>query len=201
MRVPLEICSAPQRGKMVVRLLGAARGVITHWGKGRSYPCPGEESCRTHLQSVWKGYAPAQRWFQADGLWRPVVFEMTEALVEVCGTEDLRGKVLAVHRQKTKYGKFQVSADELIPADPMMIPAAFCVVSAVERLYRTKAIAWDIPAGLFLRETAECSMDAPPVEKIAPKPDTIPISQKSALEEFKKKIAEADEKERKKNQA
>ena len=43
------------------------------------------------------------------------------------------------------------------------LPQPFDIVPVIERLYGTRAIAWDVPVDLFLPSTAEVSTDAPPV--------------------------------------
>lgn len=186
MRVPLEIFSVPEKGKATVRFLAGPRGILTHWKKPPSRACPGEEDCRDHERPVWKGYAPVQLWVQSEKHWTPVVLEMTEGLVEVIGTEDLRGKCFSVYRVQTKFGKQACSAKELEGFNSGDLPGPFDVVPPVERLYRTKFIAWDIPAGLFLRTVAEISLDPAPKNPPSPPPQRIVGPEFSFAENFRK---------------
>lgn len=162
MRVPLSIVAVPKQGKLIVRFLCSPRGILTHWVKGRTTPCPGDEQCQRHDYPIWKGYAASQVWVKAEHFWRPAVFEMTISLVETVGSQDLRGKCYSVQRLKTEYGKKACSGLEIDAGDLGRLPPPFDVEAAVQRLYRTRAILWDIAPDLYLRDTAETSQGDEP---------------------------------------
>lgn len=182
----LEVCAVPENGKIYVRFLEAPRGIVTHWRKRKSYACPGEEKCHAHEFGIWKGYAPAQVWSVLKKVWLPVVLEVTEGLQSILGPRHIRGSYWELYREKTRYGKHTVAGKSLDIFEACDLPGAFCVEKTVERLYRTNAIAWDIPPVDFLRETAESAEGPCPVPIDTPLSKSVNTETRSARDAFQR---------------
>jgi len=197
MQVPLSIFSVPKTGRATVRFLGNPRGILTHFKKPPSRACPGPEMCKDHFFPQWKGYAPVQLWVSEQKHWKPVVLEMTEGLVEVIGHENLRGRCFRVDRQKNDFAGQVCRGVELDGYSPDQLPAPFDVVSAVERMYGTFQIEWDVSPQMFLRSVAEISTDGPPSKDAGEVQSDAERDRLAAIYESRRKKAEESREKRK----
>lgn len=102
---PVRVFSAPPKPPTHVLFLGRLQGCITHWTKKgqrwRSVYCPGAAECPTAIHragTMFKAYAPAEVWIEAEQVWRPCVFESTANFEHYLRGRSLRGEVWIVHR-------------------------------------------------------------------------------------------------------
>lgn len=137
---------------------GPILGLITHWLKGSSQRCFGDTClpCRSNMDKVWKGYAPAIFYVKAEKHWLPTVLEVSESL-----ELDLRGivrrgqewhltRALAGRKRKPPtIGRWirQLHADSL--------PPAFPTDQAVRVVYHDNLIETDVPSPLAARSMVE----------------------------------------------
>lgn len=97
----VQLFESPPNVPQTVRFLGPYLGAIFHWHANRSWPCPGPAECPNTIhraRSVWKGFAPAERWCETSRLWFPGVQGVTEALEELLRGRTLRGEVWLLTR-------------------------------------------------------------------------------------------------------
>jgi hypothetical protein len=162
----VSLLSVPKAGTATVRLLGHARGILTHWAKKRPLACPGPVLCPSvvhRLSTVWKGYAPAELWREAPFRdWMPCVLEITERLWELMHGHALRGEVWELFRAAGDHGRVEVSGRLLDLLDPRGLRADVQVEPVVCRVYRTTEIAWDVGPVLPARQLLLPVTDAPP---------------------------------------
>lgn len=87
----LSVLRVAENSKEQILVLadGPVKGFITHFTKGQSQACRGEEcGCQSSMvNSLWKGYHPVMRFDRQGNCWIPTVLEVTEAL-----ELDFRGK-------------------------------------------------------------------------------------------------------------
>jgi hypothetical protein len=168
MSVAIELMAVPKYGPIVLRLIGAPRYILTHYGKKKGWPCPGEDLCPAHDRPILKGYAPALAWNSERGAWMPVVHELTEAAIELVGPEPLLGVCWEFQRLNVGKKVRQVTG-HLLESEPLSeVVDAWDVVPIVERLYRTDRIAWDVSPALYARVTGPVVMGSAPPIKSSP---------------------------------
>lgn len=80
----LEVHRVRPGAKEFFRLVSPwADGLFTHWIRGRSEYCPGQNLCpgaHHSKERVWKGYSFGHLWLPALKKWKPAILEVTEAL-------------------------------------------------------------------------------------------------------------------------
>lgn len=191
MSVVLEMVSTPKKGSLIVRFLGNPRSLLTHQVKGKPRVCPGELTCKNHEYGTWKGYAPSQFWDVTRKVWIPCVFEITQCAAEVIGTTGLRGTCYVFKRVPRRWGSNQVGVEKLTEYSADNLAGAFDVEAVVERVFKTREIAWDVPLDDYVRPTAEISNDPPPPLPTAP-PTPPALSERehhAAVNKLKQRLA------------
>jgi len=147
--VVVQVFSLPKTGKWTITFLSEADGIITHWDRKKSVACAGIDQCPMALhrtRQVFKGYASAMVKRPAQNgtpvCWHPCVFELTERCWEVCSTvESLCCTRWTFERGCGSYGTQEVYGEQIEPfVGPQ--PFRFDFRPIVERLYRTRDIAW-----------------------------------------------------------
>lgn len=93
---PISTLRVAEKEQVTVRILQAhGLGINTHWLRGRSEYCPGD-SCPPgdHRKgSVWKAYAPVEKYLQSKNKWEPWLLEITENLDHEMSGVVKRGQV------------------------------------------------------------------------------------------------------------
>jgi hypothetical protein len=159
----VEILRIDTAEQAVVRFLGeyAPFGMLTHVEKNHSKACPGPDACppADHRKlTLWKAYAPVERWLPGPRLWSPKVLEITEALEESLHGRVLRGEVwllerLAQHRKTAKLVGLLCEKQA-----PEVLPASFDILPILFRFYHTLAIKFGIqnpvPRSICLPDSA-----------------------------------------------
>lgn len=182
-RTPVKLLSCPEQGQeATVRVLGPARGLVTHWkpGKpGRPLACPGARVCppsNHRLSSCWKAYAPAEVWRDAPYRdWTPVILEITERMWEGMQTYTLRGTVWTIFRQIGEHKRLECAAALVDVVEPAELRTDVSVEPVVTRIYRTAEIEWDVLPYLPARQLLTSSFGAPPpTAKSTPKAELTP---------------------------
>lgn len=78
-RVQVKRCA--ENELLIVRFLSDSYGgLLTHYVRGRSQYCKGDD-CPPIIHKAeitWKGYAPCMWWVDGQNVWRPIVLEITE---------------------------------------------------------------------------------------------------------------------------
>lgn len=167
----LTVFSCPKFGmpRSLIRFLGSARGIITHFRGKAPTACPGEALCRNHQDKPkFKAYAPGQLWEPSKRVWEPRVIEMPLGLCELVGVTGIRGQAWEIYRVQRKYGSRAVEGELIHCYDQGDLPRQFCVVRTVEALYSMRGIEFDVPIEPWLHESGPISHDAPPPRREAP---------------------------------
>jgi hypothetical protein len=135
-------------------------GLLTHWVKGRSVLCQGDECPLLNHRSgtYWKGYALVEHWNGIKGLWCPTVLEITENLeLDFRGRWE-RGQVWLLQRAP-QLGRHKTSVFGVLMfeghLDGLRVPFDFLPV--IRNLYHVSTIAIDkenpMPARIFVEPT------------------------------------------------
>jgi hypothetical protein len=165
-RNPLRVLRVDPGQVIHLRTLsGDYGGLLTHFLRGRSHYCPGEECFPSNHKSetYWKGYAPVEAWDRAASLWIPWVLEITERL-----ELDLRGSFCRAQTWKvsrlpqTGKAKTPVIAELIEENRPDSVPPAFDVVPVLLTLYHVARIRLDVKNPLPPRTLLPPSQGAPP---------------------------------------
>lgn len=158
--VSVRVESCPKEGTIVVLFLSPIDGILTHWSRKGSVPCPGVQDCPSSLHKdigIWKGYASAM-WLQRNHetnsrAWVPCVFEVTEKALEEIGVEvNPVNCIFKLERRRSRTGKSEVSA-EVYKTGVQHEHKVFPYRPVVERMYHTRAIRWgvlpDVPPPVY----------------------------------------------------
>jgi len=140
----VRVLVVPRAAKLVVAFAGSPVGLLAHWFKGRSRPCPGETECVTSVHrgaTTWYGYAPVY-YASADArAWVPAVLEVTESLEETLRHRNLLGEVWTLFREPGRKRTLRVAGE--LNANQGCAPRplrSFDVRPTVQRLYHTSQI-------------------------------------------------------------
>ena len=154
-----------------VRFLDGLRQLHTHYAKvpgkkkGRSFPCAGDEecrSCKTGVAYVSKWYAPVLLYSAPEEAWVQWVLEVSENLFLVLRGRDLRGEEWRLYREGERgprnpiFGTFLVQASEAELTEP-------CDVDAVLRaFYRVQTLPRPGESRIPMRPTSAPVKGRPP---------------------------------------
>lgn len=144
----VQLVSVPKAGLVVVCFVGPYRGMLTHYSRGETLPCIGEQECPSaihRIRPVWKGYAPVRVYYSAGDWWLPGVLEITECLEELLRGRYLVGELWELTRAAGKRRTRPVEGRyvETRPIDGVF--ETFDILPVLQRRYHTKAIVLDIP--------------------------------------------------------
>lgn len=202
-RVPVRVEGAPKdRSIMSARLLCNPDGILTHWVRGGSVGCVGDDCPpATHrVQWVFKAYCAAEWWIEDEHVWRPIALEITEALYPHLVGRSVRGEVWNVWRVQlaNKHTKVLCALDSVL--SPNVLPTAFDFRAVVSRVIRCPNVKWGVVPHLPAQVHLETSVGAPPLHR-QPEAETAPTpeapktpaearrSMKELWEEHKRKQA------------
>lgn len=147
-QVRLAVLTVPRTGVVVVRFLGELRSMWTHFKNGHSHACKGEEFCgQMHREKVfWKAYAPIEyRSASLKNAWVPAVLEVTEGLSQFLSSENPRGEVWQLARERVSDKRSECRGRLIRTDDPRQLRRDVTIEAVVSRLYRCNQIAWDMP--------------------------------------------------------
>jgi len=145
---PVRILSVPLDVPLTVLFLGEYVGLLTHWVRGRSLPCPGVEHCPPAVhrtRRIWKGYAPVEAWFPLEHVWIPAVLEITEALEEVLHGTCLRGSVYMLSREREGRNTHPVIGLFCEKREGDQLRQAFNVAPVLQRFYHAEELHLGVP--------------------------------------------------------
>jgi hypothetical protein len=118
-------------------------GCQTHFVKGQSEYCQGA-ICRPdwhRIPPIWKGFIAACVWTLPDGLWRPCVLEVTEALEKDMRGLYARGQVWELTvAHKTKRTNPPLRGRLVKQETDCPVPEAFPILDVLRTLYRVEHI-------------------------------------------------------------
>ncbi len=175
----VSIEPVPKVGTLFIRLLGPPRALWTHWRSGRAHACRGDGECDPSLHRLAvkrKAYCAAEYLYSiGKKRWIPCVFEMTEGLIGLMGMENRRGEVWRVTRFKISEKRSECRGVLIRNDDPRPLRRDIDVESAVQRLYSTLYLAWDLPAPFGVRQR----LDSTP---LADHTDTSPVDKPARLD-------------------
>lgn len=118
-------------------------GLFTHYVRGRSHLCIGED-CQPLIHKTdryWKGYAAVEIWEQARRVWTPWCLEITEHLELDLRGLFRRGQVWEFWRDGQTGKKATACQAKLLEErDPEKFPKAFDFVPVLKHLYHVPAI-------------------------------------------------------------
>ncbi len=155
-----------------VRFLGPYHGLLTHYAKGGSAVCGGEE-CKSPLHRVeatWKAYAAVERWNPETQTWQPNVLEITNNLADYFAGRNLRGEVWSIERVGKSSKKTKVQGQYLETIAQVALSLPFDLLPIVKRFYGVSALpSWGAANPMPPKVILPDSEGAPPPGFIAPK--------------------------------
>lgn len=181
-------------------------GLFTHWYKGQSrYCCDKECNPIMHREEqVWKGYFAAQVWVPPEpgrkGVWKPVVFEITEALELDLREEFRRGQIWEVFRIPTDAKDNPPTAGQLLEEhDPDSFAPEFDIRNVLMNMYHTQKIDLTKKNPMPPRMFAAAEEAPPPIKlkqevKEAERQPMTPEERQAAWEEAKRLHEESKKK-------
>lgn len=140
-----QVVSVPKQGELIVCFLTPLDGVMTHYTREGTCPCPGEDRCPAavhRIRPIYRGYAGVVCHVPGTDQWAPEVLEVSEHLEEVLRGRFLPGEVWALSRKTGKrrarpcVGRYL----ETRPIDGVFDAWDFHPV--VCRMYHTDDICW-----------------------------------------------------------
>jgi hypothetical protein len=135
----------------------AVNGLRTHYHKGRSHLCL-NQICPPAVHTVpitWKGYIAAAVWTLPEGLWRPIVLEVTEALELDFRGLYARGQVWDVFCPH-KTGKANPAVrGRLATVGEGPVPEAFSCLEVLRHLYHVEHVELNVANALPPRQLME----------------------------------------------
>lgn len=152
-----------------VRLLSPCYGgCFVHWVKGRSEYCD-PEGCTfgcPKVRKVWKGYGAADVWDAVAKLWRPVCFELSEALELDFRDKWRRGQVWRVVSPIKRKGKNEAKFAQHVESHPEnLLPAEFNFIPCLLNTYHVYGINLSIKNPLPPRVLVEAVAGPAPGEQ------------------------------------
>lgn len=139
-------------------------GLFTHFVRGRSVYCdPTNCNPANHRTGrFWKGYAAAEVWMKPEGLYVPVVLELTEALeLDVRGRWK-RGQLWELSREKQVGRRHPPIVGVLLGDAPGPLPPAFDCFDVLTHLYHADGIQLEEENPMPPRVMVKASVGAPP---------------------------------------
>jgi hypothetical protein len=143
-------------------------GLLTHWVRGRSVLCDGNECPALQHRSgtYWKGYALVEQWHGVKALWCPSVLEITENLELDFRGRYKRGQVWLLQRApqvgRHKTGVFGVLMFEG-QQENLRVPFDFLPV--LRNLYHVSTIVLDKDNPMPARILVEPVAGNPPISE------------------------------------
>jgi hypothetical protein len=134
----VRVVPVPQVGIITVVFAGKIHGLILHWGRQGSIPCPGQEQCPPsdhRLRSTYKGYVPGRIWDRSRQLWTPGVIELTEAIEEVLRGRNLVGEEWSLRRAPGKGRSRSVLGEYVQTRNEPSLLLGFPVLPPLQRMY------------------------------------------------------------------
>lgn len=136
---PLRVFRVAPGARHFVRTLSARYyGLFTHFLRGRSLYCEGDECLPAIHRTTryWKGYFAGEVYSKKDQLWLPVVLEITEHLELDLRHRFARGQVWDMSRlPESKKKREPVQGTLLETLDERAVPPAFSIVECLQHLY------------------------------------------------------------------
>lgn len=132
-----------------VRMLGENYGgIFTHYFRGRSQCCRGEDcpAAVHNVDKIWKGYVAAELWVpkvgtKKGGVWSPICLEITEHLELDFRFVYQRGQTWELSRPAVKKGESSPITGVLAETrDPTTLPKAFDVYATLRAFYHVEGI-------------------------------------------------------------
>jgi hypothetical protein len=124
-------------------------GLMTHWQRGRSVYCPGQDDCpnTTHaLDAVWKGYVAAELWIDARKQYFPTVLEVTESCELDMRGRYARGQLWQLDRAGSVRGKKCPVAALLVgKQEAGVCPPSFDPLPLLQQLYHRLDVRCALP--------------------------------------------------------
>jgi hypothetical protein len=134
-------------------------------------------------------------WFDAPyNIWVPMVLEITERLWEKLVGRNLRGEYWTLFRQVGRHGHKEVCGELVDVTSGSSLRNDVKIEATVQRVYRTKDIAWDVPLHLPARAVLAPSSDPPPPlasNQRAEQPPASAAELKAMLDASRKRLAKA----------
>lgn len=164
-RVQVRILSVPLDQPIVVRHLGAMRGLLLHWHQGRTRACSGVDSCPTAIhnqKTVWRAYGPVEGWNQVSRLWTPAVLELTAGGEEYIRGRELRGEVWLWDRAEPRGKRAAVIGVHCETVAVDGLNPAFDVEPILRRFFNETAIRLGIPNPLAPKIFLNATPGSPP---------------------------------------
>jgi hypothetical protein len=167
-----QVVSVPKTGEITVCFCAPWDGIITHYTRDGTVPCPGEEDCPAaihRIRPIFRGYAPVRVHVAQAALWVPEVLEVTEHLEEALRGRHVAGEVWVLSRKVGKRKTRPVVGRYLETRHVDGVFDPFDVRPVVHRMYHTDRIRWGctnpVPPRLMLQ-----AVEAPPPDagSIAP---------------------------------
>jgi hypothetical protein len=147
--VEVQLLNIPDKGHIEVCFLGIWRSCITHWYRGRSWYCPGGESCDRTVHKnppIWKAFAPVEVSHRLPvACFIPAVLEVSERLAICLGEANHRGEVWKLYRRPGRRDRHECWGDLIGTRPSSDLPTNVDVTRVVRRLGRAIQIEWDVP--------------------------------------------------------
>lgn len=202
--IVVRVWSIHREGPTVCRFLGPIRGLLIHYTKGESIPCPGADECpaSTHrTKQVWRGYAAVEAWIVSAKHWLPTVLEVTANLEEQLRDRSLRGEVWYIKKRDKAEKSDPVDGVYCESLDPLSLAEAFDIVPVLERVYNVHRFKLDVvnpmPARILLEPVKDAPPNLPLQAKPAPASRPLPKEEREKLprmsEAFRAKLHETEE--------
>jgi hypothetical protein len=154
-------------------------GLMTHWVRGRSEYCRGRE-CRSdwhRLDTIWKGYAPVERYDETFKAWIPEVLEISEALELHFRGRFARGQLWELSRPAARRGENPPICGKLVNAAyEGEVPLAHPYIPALRTLYHSLDIELGVANPMPGRAVVQPRVGPPPrpagaAEELPPTPE------------------------------
>jgi len=161
----VEVLNIKANTRHIVRLLGPIEGMLTHWRSGKSTPCPGVGKCLSHEReqsTIWKGYAPAEEWFDELQAWLACVLEVTECLEEEMRDRQLRGQIWCLTRPQDDKKSAPVQGFFMEQSEENELGLAVDIVPVLERLYHGKPMQLGVANPIVAKQIREGNTSAGP---------------------------------------
>lgn len=141
----IRIESPKPRQALIVAFLGGYGGIETHFARGFSTACLGDDNCNPayhRTRKIWKGYAPVQMFERRTSLWHQAALEISEGVEHLLRGRQLRGEVWIFSRQGNKKNGAVTGVYSQRFADSE-IPAPFDLLGVLRRFYHTNLLELD----------------------------------------------------------
>jgi len=164
--LPLGVYRVEYGTKSTIWTIGRrVLGLWTHWLKGRSVYCTGE-ICHPTLHAiprVWKCFVAAAVWTLPEGVWRPIVLEVTEALeLDFRGLYE-RGQLWELSRAHRTPKRNPPVKGVLLNRNPdLEPPEPFSIMEVLQHLFHQERIELDAVNALPPRQLMEPVNGPPP---------------------------------------